>query len=65
MLASSFVETTIFKVIVVAVVVIIFLVVTIINLKIKKPEGCENEIKECDTCSFTCIHNTNKEKKDE
>jgi len=36
----------------------IFIIFTVLNSKIKKPDGCEND-ESCETCLIKCIHNTN------
>ena len=55
-----FVDTWV-KVLVIAAIVIFFFVVTIINLKIKKPKDCVDADSKCSTCLIECIHNTNKD----
>ena len=42
-------------------IVVVFFIITIINLKTKKPEGCENTKSNCSSCLIECIHNTNEE----
>ncbi len=39
-------------------VVVLFIVITIINMKTKKPEGCEEQEKSCDSCTISCINRT-------
>ncbi len=62
---NLFLVSTMTKVLIIIAVVIVFFLVTIINLKTKKPEGCEDTDGNCSTCSISCIHNTNKTKDNE
>lgn len=48
------------KVVVIAAIVIVFFVITLINMKTKKPKDCVDEESSCSTCLIDCIHNTNK-----
>ncbi len=52
------------KIGVIAAIIIFFIVITIINMKTKKPDDCVSDDSECKTCVISCIHNLNKEFKD-
>lgn len=48
------------KISVIAAIVLIFFIITVLNIKTKKPADCIDEDSKCNTCLMNCIHNTNK-----
>ena len=62
---NLFLVSTLTKILIVVLVVVVFFIVTIINLKTKKPEDCENINEKCSTCNISCIYNKSKDKDNE
>ncbi|MBP5343375.1 hypothetical protein J6Y73_05565 [bacterium] len=52
------------KVLVIVGIIIVFFLITILNLRTKKPKDCENIDSKCQTCLMDCIHNLNKNGQD-
>ena len=63
---NLYVIDTVYKILIIAAVVLVFFIITIINLKTKKPDDCIEIDSSCSSCIQRCIHNKNKDlKKDE